>query len=82
MKTAERVLDERFDAVAARLPDRVAALDALATLIRSGEDHEVVRVNPIRDVVDGYALSADSVELKGIHGPVRTHRLRPATPVE
>jgi class 3 adenylate cyclase len=48
VKTDERVLGERLDAVAARLPDRVAALDALGTLIRSGDDHEVVRVNPIR----------------------------------
>jgi class 3 adenylate cyclase len=50
----ETRLGERLDAVADRLPERLEALHALAALVRSGSDHEVVRVNPI-----GFAQERD-----------------------
>lgn len=48
MTLDERLLGERLGEVAERLPERVAVLDALAALIRSGDEHEVVRINLVR----------------------------------
>ena len=48
MKVDERLLSARLGELANRLPERFAEAAALAVLIRSGRDQDVVRINPIR----------------------------------
>ncbi|MGH3135125.1 MAG: DUF5939 domain-containing protein [Gaiellaceae bacterium] len=48
MTADETLLGERLDALADRLPEPLAEIAALATLIRCGSDQDVVRINPIR----------------------------------
>ena len=43
-----KVLSAGLDELAGHLPDRRDVLDALATFIRSADDRELVRINPIR----------------------------------
>ena len=48
MTVDERLLSARLDELADRLPERFAEAAALAVLIRSGRDQDVVRINPVR----------------------------------
>ena len=44
----DKLLSARLDELTGRLPDRRDVLDALATFIRTADDRELVRINPIR----------------------------------
>jgi class 3 adenylate cyclase len=62
---------------AVNLAARVQALSEGNEIVLTDQLLDAPRV---RDVLDGHVLSAESVELKGIHGAVRIHRLRTAPP--
>ena len=44
--------------------------------------NDLLEAPRVRELVDGHELTSESIELKGIQGAVRIHRLRMATPVE
>ena len=63
MKVDENLLGEKLAELASRLPERRDVLDALAALIRSGDDRELVRINPVRFAREHGLDEASVVEL-------------------
>ncbi len=59
----ENLLEEKLDALATRLPERPDEIEALATLVRTGDDADVVRINPIRHAADHDLAEAAVVEV-------------------
>lgn len=59
----ENLLREKLDALATRLPERPDEIQALATLVRTGDDADVVRINPIRHAAEHDLAEAAVVEV-------------------
>ena len=70
----ENLLGERLAALATRLPERLDEIEALATLVRTGDDADVVRINPIRHAAEHDLAEAAVVEVF-LHGKVGLLRM-------
>ena len=63
MTLDDELFSAKLDELADRLPERRDALDTLATFIRTADDRELVRINPIRFAVEHGCDEAAVIEL-------------------